>query len=87
LGGGEDHLQALTDGLGQLGSVDLAGAPGHLSLGFGQRWNRKRRKLREVENGAKSASCDLSALAIKEKSAQQEEGEGGLLRIRRREVC
>ena len=66
-------------------SIDLAGVPGHLSLGFGQGWNR--RKLREVENGAESASCDFSALAIKEKSAQ-EEGEGGLLRRRRRrEVC
>ena len=59
-------------------SIDLAGVPGHLSLGFGQGWNR--RKLREVENGAESASCDFSALAIKEKSAQEEEGEGGLLR-------
>ena len=52
-------------------SIDLAGVPGHLSLGFGQGWNR--RKLREVENGAESASCDFSALAIKEKSAQEED--------------
>ena len=66
-------------------SIDLAGVPGHLSLGFGQGWNR--RKLREVENGAESASCDFSARAIKEKSAQEDEGEGGLLRRRRREVC